>query len=58
MNRSMFKNSRRGELGRRLADRQRKPAWHFGPRERTKPSRSDTQSLVKRMRHQVLSGID
>jgi len=58
MNHSMFRGSRRGELGRRLADSQRQPAWHFGPRQRVKSDRSDPHVLVKRMRRQVLGGAE
>lgn len=53
MNQVLFKGSRRGELGRRLADRQRQPDWHFGPRHSNSNTRSDPHLLVKRLRSQV-----
>jgi len=59
MNRIRIKGARRTELGRRLSGQQEQPVWHFGPHRSTKTvPQQDTQSLVNRMRRQVLTGVD
>jgi len=59
MNQINFKGSRRQELERRLSHRQAQVVWHFGPRQTSQSGQRDNaETLVDRMRRQVLTGAD